>query len=133
MQLLHRRTSLPTITLAEMKRAMMNKLGKRGLSREEIDDLARLIMGYFGFEDFVVDNRLSSNERDIFYMLEEEGFLTTLQDEVIVKKGKLWRIHYWILKYDAIRAFASSKDEEKKVEKFSVYGTLEDDAWRHKK
>ena len=123
---------MPTLTINEMKRAMMNKLGKRGMSKDEIENLATLIMGYFGFDDFVVDNRLNSKERDIFYMLEEEGFLSTLQEEVTIKKGKVWRIHYWILKIDAIRGFANEKEEEKKVEAFSVYGDLEDEAWHHK-
>lgn len=122
---------MTTLSLNEMKRAMTKKLGKRGMSPEEIDSLANQIMGYFGFDDFVVDNRLNSHERDIFYMLEEEGFLSTLQEEVTITKGKVWRIHYWILKYDTIRQFATEEKKEKKVDRYAVYGDLGDDAWRH--
>ena len=67
-------------------------------------------MSFFGFTDQVIDNRLTSEDRDVFYMLEEEGFLTTRQEEVHLKKGKLWRIHYWILKKDQILRLARRKE-----------------------
>jgi hypothetical protein len=68
-------------------------------------------------------------------MLEEEGLLTTTQEEVLLKKGKLWRIHYWILKKDQIMRLAKM-DEEGVVEKdeaAGVYDQVSDEEWaRHK-
>lgn len=119
---------MPIVTLAEMRRALANTLGKRCMPPEEVARLANQIMSYFGFDDFVIDNRLSSEERNMFYMLEEEGFLTTQQDEVVVAKGKTWRIHYWILRHDNIKRLAE-ETEPKHERETEFYEDLDDDAW----
>jgi hypothetical protein len=64
-------------------------------------------------------------------MLEEEGFLTTTQEEVHLKKGKLWRIHYWILKKDQILRLSRRPDElEKKRDECSaVYDEISENVW----
>jgi hypothetical protein len=92
-------------------------------------------MSFFGYTDEVIDNRLTSEDRDVFYMLEEEGLLTSTQEEVLLKKGKLWRIHYWILKKDQIIRLAQMDDEgiEAKDEAADVYDQVSDEEWsRHK-
>jgi hypothetical protein len=92
-------------------------------------------MGFFGYTDEVIDNRLTPEDRDTFYMLEEEGLLTTTQEEVLLKKGKLWRIHYWILKKDQIIRLASADEEGKQSrdETADVYDQLSDEEWaRHR-
>jgi hypothetical protein len=112
--------------------ALHNTLGKKGMSDEDIRKLAEYLMSFFGYTDEVIDNRLTSEDRDVFYMLEEEGFLTTTQEEVLLKKGKLWRIHYWILKKDQILRLARRQEEElhKKDECSAVYDDISDDIWR---
>jgi len=60
--------------------ALKNTLGKKGMSDDDIEKLAEYMMSFFGFEGEVIDNRLTSEDRDVFYMLEEEGFLTTTQE-----------------------------------------------------
>lgn len=125
--------SMAVVTISEMRHALINTLGKQGMSPEEISALAEQIMNYFGFDDCVMDNTLTSGERDIFYMLEEAGFLTTIQEEVPVAKGKIWRLHYWVLHRENIRRFARI-GEEKKVDtdEFNdFYKNLEDSAWYH--
>lgn len=90
-------------------------------------------MDLFGFSDQVVDNRLTPEDRDIFYMLEENGLVTTIEDDVQVQKGKTWRIYYWILKEDQIRRLAhETKDRggESPVEA-DIYKTMSDDVWKH--
>jgi len=125
---------LTIITIDEFKAALQNKLGKKGISPEHIDKLAEYIMNFFGFNDYVEDNKLKTKDRDVFYMLEEEGFLTTSREEVTLQKGKVWRIHYWILKKKQILKYAEESETEEKVDEFAIYGDLEDDVWhRHER
>jgi hypothetical protein len=111
--------------------ALQNTLGKKGMSPDDIGKLAEYLMSFFGFTDEVIDNRLTSEDRDVFYMLEEEGFLTTTQEEVHLKKGKLWRIHYWILKKDQILRLARKEEEKAKSrdETSEIYGEIPDNVW----
>ena len=98
----HPGETLTVVSMEDVVTALHNTLGKKGMSDGDIRKLAEYLMSFFGYTDEVIDNRLTSEDRDVFYMLEEEGFLTTTQEEVHLKKGKLWRIHYWILKKDQI-------------------------------
>jgi len=111
--------------------ALKNTLGKKGMAEEDIRKLAEYLLSFFGYTDEVIDNCLTSEDRDVFYMLEEEGFLTTTQEEVHLRKGKLWRIHYWILKKDQILRMARSSEEPKKEkDDFSaVYEEISEEAW----
>src|SRR5213592_4153514 len=94
---------MPVVTMSEMVAALRATVGKRGMSEEDLRALADYLMSFFGFETEAIDNNLDVADRDVFYMLEEEGLLTTRQEEVMIKKGKIWRIHYWILRAERIR------------------------------
>jgi hypothetical protein len=125
---------LDIITIDDFKAALQNKLGKKGITPEHITKLAEYIMNFFGFNDYVEDNKLKTKDRDVFYMLEEEGFLSTSREEVTLQKGKVWRIHYWKLKKDQILKFATQVEVEEKKEEYSVYSDLSDDVWhRHER
>jgi hypothetical protein len=111
--------------------ALQNTLGKKGMADDDIKKLAEYLLSFFGYTDEVIDNRLTSEDRDVFYMLEEEGFLTTTQEEVHLKKGKLWRIHYWILKRDQILRMSriEEKPEEEKDDFSAIYDDISEEAW----
>src|SRR5512137_2758717 len=111
--------------------ALQNTLGKKGMSPDDIGKLAEYLLSFFGFTDLVIDNRLTSEDRDVFYMLEEEGFVTTTEEEVHLKKGKMWRIHYWILKKDQITRLAAIPDEVKpeQDDMASIYENIDKDVW----
>jgi len=119
------------VSMEDVILALHNTLGKKGMSEEDIKKLAEYLMSFFGYTDEVIDNRLTSEDRDVFYMLEEEGFLTTTQEEVHLKKGKLWRIHYWILKKDQILRLAKREEEQekKKDECSAVYDDISEEVW----
>ncbi len=117
--------------MEELVLALKNTLGKKGMQESDIERLAEYIMSFFGYTDSVIDNRLTSEDRDVFYMLEEEGFVTTTEEEVHLKKGKMWRIHYWILKKDQIFRLAAIL-EEKQLEMdevASIYENISKDVW----
>ena len=101
------------------------------MSKENIDKLAEYLMNFFGYDDYVSDNKLNTKDRDVFYMLEEEGLLSTLRDEVTIQKGKIWRIHYWVLKKNEILRLAKAKRVEKRRESiYKIYDDLTEEAWQ---
>ena len=121
---------MEVVTLEILQKALAFKLDKKGLSRDNINKLAEYLMNFFGFDDYVSDNKLNAKDRDVFYMLEEEGLLRTLRDEVTIQKGKIWRIHYWVLKKNEIFKLAKLKPvKEEKEDTYKIYDDLSDEIW----
>ena len=124
---------MTTITEEEMRVALGKALAKRGFSDAELDKMAADVMSFFGFDDSIVDNKLTSKYRDMFYMLEEEGLLKTASEETQLAKGKLWRIHYWIPNVERIQDLVApeKKLNPKKTVKTSgdVYAGVPEDEW----
>lgn len=123
---------MTVVTMDDMVKALANTMGKKGMSREDQEKLAEWILSFFGYTDEVIDNKLTSEDRDVFYWLEEEGFLTTTQEEVHLKKGKLWRIHYWILKKDQILRIAHQCEDDAggPDDPSAVYNNMDDEMWK---
>ena len=117
-------------SLTEIELALKNTLGKKGMAEEDLKKLAEYVASFFGYAGSVIDNRLASEDRDIFYMLEEEGLLTTMEEEVHLKKGKMWRIHYWMLKTDQVIRLASMESHDSDDEEMlRMYEGLPSDVW----
>jgi hypothetical protein len=126
---------MTVVTMQQVEAALRKTVGKKGMSDAEIKNLADYLMSFFGYTDEVIDNRLTSEDRDVFYMLEEVGLLTSTQEEVLLKKGKLWRIHYWILKKDQIIRLSQQdvEGEQPKDAEPDVYDQVSDEEWaRHR-
>ncbi|UCE44758.1 MAG: hypothetical protein JSU93_04980 [Methanobacteriota archaeon] len=127
---------MSVVTLRQVELALKKTIGKRDrLSDEDIKKMAEYVMSFFGYTDEVIDNRLTPEDRDLFYMLEEVGLVTTTHEEVLLKKGKLWRIHYWILKKDQIARLALMEEDSDKTDaaQTDVYKELSDEQWaRHR-
>ena len=123
---------MTVVTMDDVVKALSNTMGKKGMSTDNQEKLAEWILSFFGYTDEVIDNKLTSEDRDVFYWLEEEGFLTTTQEEVHLKKGKLWRIHYWILKKDQILRMAHQFDEEScgPEDPSAIYANMDDEMWK---
>ena len=62
-----------TITIEDVESALMNTLGKKGMSEAEVKKLAIYVMNFFGFDDTVSDNLLKAKDRDVFYTLQDVG------------------------------------------------------------
>jgi hypothetical protein len=119
---------LSVVTFREMRETLVALLGRRGMGPSEVGELAEYLLGFFGYGTEVVDNVLRPADRDVFYMLEEEGLLGTRQEEVLVTPGKLWRLHYWILRVDRVkRALREAGDEGEEVE--ALYQGMADEVW----
>ncbi len=124
---------MPSITEAELTRALERTLVARGkMAPGEARPTARMILGYFGADDSVLDNKLSSEDRDRFYALEEEGLLTSEEEDATVSRGKTWRIHYWLLKKARIRDVGTADDAPRSEDAGSVYRGIGESDWRRR-
>jgi len=120
------------VTLQDMRLALRTVLGGKGISEPDTDKLADYLMNFFGFEDYIIDNVLDAEDRDVFYTLEEESILRTEREEIYLLKGKMWRIHYWILRKRDILALAREKAvvPHKPEENFAtLYGQMGEEVW----
>jgi hypothetical protein len=126
--------SVETITIFDVEKALRNTLGKKGMEEREIKKLATFLMNFFGFSDTISDNLIKAKERDVFYMLQDVGILTTSQDQISLKKGKIWRMHYWVLKKREILRLANLKDKDDTENEYKkIYNGVTNDLWRREK
>jgi hypothetical protein len=124
------------ITLDDLSKAIANRVG---IDIEEARRDAGFVMDIFGFDDRVIDNVLDPEDRQLFYILEEEGMLTTEREETTLYDGREWRTHYWRLKKDTITRYSKEKASErsalidkkqiKNVSDDDIYNTMEDEQW----
>lgn len=121
--------ALPVVSLDELTEAMKKTLGKKGMPEKEVVALAEYLISFFGFSSEVIDNRLDVDDRDVFYMLEEEGLLTTRQEEIHIKRGKLWRIHYWVLRINHIKKLARAEESDGELDHQLLYSSISEEAW----
>ncbi len=128
------------ITLNDLSKAIANRVG---IDIDEARRDAGFVMDIFGFDDRVIDNVLDPEDRQLFYILEEEGMLTTEREETTLYDGREWRTHYWKLRKDIIIDYSHEDDPardlliNKKVPKNianeDIYNTLEEDLWTTRK
>lgn len=123
----------------ENLRTALSKLfdQSEGADKEWVEQIAEFVMDFFGYEERILDNRLTPKDRDVFYMLEGLGLLKTEMEEATIQKGKIWRIHYWILNTEKIKDLVKDSPELEKDDEFmkegSVYDNLSDMVWSQHK
>ncbi|EQD38191.1 hypothetical protein B1B_15934, partial [mine drainage metagenome] len=124
---------MASITEEELTRAIEQTLVAHGkIPIAEARPTAQTILQYFGTDDSILDNQLSNEDRDRFYLLEEEGLLTSEEEEATVPQGKTWRIHYWLLKKGRIRSAATPPAAAPESETDGVYSAIGDNEWRRR-
>jgi hypothetical protein len=115
----------------ELALAIDQTLVKHGkLPADESHRVARMVLGYFGLHDSVLDNKLTSDDRDLFYRLEEEGLLSSEEEDATVSRGKTWRIHYWFFKKGRIRDAGQAGPAQAPESPGQVYRDMSDSEWR---
>ncbi len=125
------------ITLNILSKAIVNRIG---IGIDEAKRDAGFVLDIFGFQDRVIDNLLAPEDRQLFYILEEEGMLTTAREETTLYDGREWRTHYWILKKEVIIMYARDEykrtgsvlSDKQRIEDLTdeaVYDTLEEELW----
>ena len=133
------------ITLNDLSRAIANRIG---INLEEARRDAGFVLDIFGYDDRVIDNVLDPEDRQLFYILEEEGMLTTEREETTLYDGREWRTHYWQIRKETILRYSTDSKtpprtimygdqrpvsiiEDHSDEK--VYGQMEEDFWASRK
>jgi len=79
------------------------------MEKEEARETAVRVLHFFGYNSQIIDNILEPDDRDVFYMLEEEDLLKSDREETTLYDGREWRIHYWYFNKDRIFAIADGK------------------------
>jgi hypothetical protein len=130
--LLHAEHKMAVVSIRQLESALSKALANQKLEKDRITKIAEKIMDLFGYSDQVVDNRLTPEDRDLFYMLEEAGLLTTIEEDVQVEKGKTWRIYYWVLKKDQVQRLAQEEaaTAQEKPPEADIYENIADDVWK---
>ena len=127
------------VTLDDLSKAIANRVG---IDFDEARRDAGFVMDIFGFDDRVIDNVLDPEDRQLFYILEEEGMLTTEREETTLYDGREWRTHYWKLRKDVILRYAQDRNgmrnflmekQAKNVSDEDIYNTLDENAWTTRK
>jgi len=131
------------ITLDDLSKAIANRVG---IDIEEARRDAGFVMDIFGYDDRVIDNVLDPEDRQLFYILEEEGMLTTEREETTLYDGREWRTHYWVLKKNIILKYAQEDGKRtrnvlqekrqatvKDISDESIYDALAEDVWTTRK
>ncbi|KAA0005091.1 MAG: hypothetical protein FE038_01155 [Thermoplasmata archaeon] len=126
------------ITLEDLSRAIANKIG---IDIEEARRDASFVMDIFGFDDRVIDNVLDPEDRQLFYLLEEEGILSTEREETTLHDGREWRTHYWQLKKSNILKYACKGEKKtsnlipvKRIpDDENIYETIDRELWISRK
>lgn len=125
------------ITLDDLSKAIANRVG---IDIEEARRDAGFVMDIFGFDDRVIDNVLDPEDRQLFYILEEEGMLTTEREETTLYDGREWRTHYWRLKKDTIARYSKEskaeppmllvdKKQPRNVSDDDIYNSIDEEMW----
>ena len=116
------------ITVEDLSQAIQDRIG---LVAEEADRDAEFVMDIFGFNDRIIDNVLEPEDRQLFYILEEEGLLTTEREETTLYDGREWRTHYWLFRKDKV--LGAADEHRKKLTsasgEFQIYSELPEDVW----
>ena len=119
------------LTLTDLAKAIKQTIGKEGMEDEAAKAMAGHVLNFFGNSDYLLDNILEPEYRDVFYSLEEVGLLKTEREETILYDGKDWRIHYWRLNKRKILELARQAETLSAKEE-NPYDGLPDEMWERK-
>jgi hypothetical protein len=119
------------LTLEDLAMAISNRIG---IEEEDAVRDANFVMDIFGFDDRVIDNVLEPEDRQLFYILEEEGMLTTEREETTLYDGREWRTHYWLFKKNQVFLMSEEEREVRRRKKAqpteaTVYSQIPEEAW----
>jgi hypothetical protein len=127
------------ITLNIMAKAISNRIG---IKKEKAKQIASFIMDLFGYDTRIIDNVLEPGDRQLLYMLETEGLITTGREEQKLYDGREWLTHYWELRKKIIIKYAKNRIKNdksiitiknKNKSKRNIYSTLTEDMWIQRK
>ena len=122
---------MSVVTLEDLAMAISNRVK---IDVESAMGDANFVMDLFGFEDRIIDNVLEREDRQLFYILEEEGMLITEREETTIYDGRTWRTHYWFINKEMILSYKEEKEKSEKKSKeeediSEIYEEIPDEMW----
>ena len=120
------------LTMNLLTKAIQNSMNCHQIKAEDAKKMAEHMLNFFGYSDRIIDNILQPDDRDVFYMMEDTGILTTEREETTLYDGREWRINYWLLRTNKIQELiknAPKEDKKDKGDENGVYTELPDEAW----
>ncbi len=114
-----------TVTVEKLGRAIEKRIG---LPPQEAYAMATRVMNYFGFESFIIDNAIDSEDRKTFYALHDAGLLRSSWETILLLSGRNWRIFYWELNEGDIERIVGAEEVRRDE---PLYRELPDEAWTH--
>lgn len=120
-----------TILAVAIQKSFHNRNSEEVIEKSVAIEMAEHVLNFFGFGERIIDNMLKTDDRDIFYMLEDLGILKTEREETTLYDGREWRINYWTLKKNYIAALMNGEggDFMTNSDDFNPYDELPDDIW----
>ena len=120
-----------TLRVEDLTTAIINSIDREGMKGDAAKQMAQHIMNFFGYSDRIIDNILEPEDRDVFYILEDSGLLTTEREETTLYDGREWRIHYWLFRKNKIMELAQGHRVEQSEDEAlaSIYNDIPDDIW----
>jgi hypothetical protein len=126
------------VTMEELRDAIAYTLclkngGNRAESEKVAQGMAEYLLNMYGYSDAIIDNTLETDDRDNFYLLEDDGVLSTRKEEINLLKGKVWRVHYWLLNKTNILGYAAAyraPPESKEEDPAAIYKEMPDVEWQ---
>ncbi len=119
------------LTIEQLTGAIQNSVDGRTMQESAARMMAEHVLNFFGYSERIIDNILEQEDRDVFYMLEDAGLLTTEREETTLYDGREWRIHYWLFRREKILDLIESQMERESQgdEEQSVYDDIPDGVW----
>ncbi len=124
-------TGTTPLTIDQLAVAIKNGIDGRRMEDQAAKTMAEHVLHFFGFSERIIDNVLEQEDRDVFYMLEDAGLLTTEREETTLYDGREWRIHYWLFNRNNIKNLMEMDhiSEEDHNETMSVYDDIPEGVW----
>jgi hypothetical protein len=99
--------SKPVITVSILAGALQYKLRSIRLSEDDARIQAQSVLNFFGFNLTTMDMILKPHDRDVFYQLEDLGFLKSGRSQFFLytpgrNQGSDWRTFLWEQRVDNI-------------------------------
>jgi len=116
-----------------IQRSFLTRRGEGSMDNSVALEMADHVLNFFGYGERIIDNMLKTDDRDIFYMLEDLGILKTEREETTLYDGREWRINYWTMKKHYIESLVGDgckpTDKAEAVDE-DPYRDLPEDMWK---
>jgi len=99
------------------------------VSMSAAEQTALTVLNFFGYSSTALGNHLLQKERDLFYILEDAGFMRGHSDTYCLFTGADWRTFTWTLNTEKILESAVAGCKEHHALERTIYDKLPEEAW----